>query len=455
MSRNNYPFVDLSHHKGQVDHQAFANAGHRLGISKASDNYHLPRIDGKYDIPAEIHTDAYFAINFMGFRQVGLATAGYHFARFDRPLGASRAKIVEMNLQYYLDALDTLPPEEREKITMGILDMEQDASQLYAAGFKPKGPNINAMALHMVSIFSSEFQRLMFYSGSWWANEWLSTATLEKIAELSMCWEPEYISLALSQDKQNVSLFRQNYVPSLPTGFVQEWMTKADDPNGKLFAWQFSVGGRFPGSESNLDLNVTEMDKEEIFKLFGTDGAVDPPEPPPTGGLEPIVEQLDRIEANTVTTINMIGGLEWQPTEPPPTEPPVDPIEKTLYVRVANGGNNVYLSFPKSMNKGGTSGVPKPVYEFYPSSSAPVPDRVFVGGHGGQYIPILSGVPVKGDSGVECYEIDRDRIDQINLKFGSSPIPTRTEMRANSVAPNEWAEKLFIMKGYVVEVVEK
>ena len=130
-----YQFADVSHHKGDLDISKFAAMGHRILISKASDNYHLPDINGQYDFSAERHYDARFVQNFVNTRENGLIAGAYHFCRWDRPLPISnRTAIVEANLAYFQDAINRLPQQYQGEVDTAILDMEQSGTQLTAAG---------------------------------------------------------------------------------------------------------------------------------------------------------------------------------------------------------------------------------------------------------------------------------------------------------------------------------
>jgi GH25 family lysozyme M1 (1,4-beta-N-acetylmuramidase) len=269
-----YQFADVSHHKGDLDISKFAALGHRIVISKASDNYHLPDINGQYDIPADRHYDARFVQNFVNTRENGLIAGAYHFCRFDRPLPVTnRTAIIEANLAYFQDAISRLPQEYQDEVDMAILDIEQTASQLNAAGLNRNV--VSDMAKDMVELFMENFQHVILYSGSWWTDEWLTMATTEWMAERMGVWEPEYLTLI------NNYPWNKNYKPSLPKGFLNEYALTADDYIGKMFAWQYTDKGRIEGITSNIDLNLTAMVKEELFKLFHQDGAVDPPPPPP------------------------------------------------------------------------------------------------------------------------------------------------------------------------------
>ncbi|MBN2044430.1 MAG: hypothetical protein JW757_05365 [Anaerolineales bacterium] len=269
-----YQFADVSHHKGDLDMQLFANLGHRLVISKASDNYHLPDKDGNYDFSAERHFDSRFVDNFVHTRETGLVAGAYHFCRFDRPLPLSnKTAIVQANLDYFKHAVSLLPQQYQAEVDTAILDMEQSATQLEAAGL---GRNsISAMAKDMVTLFQENFSNVILYSGSWWTDEWLTQEATEWMAERVSVWEPEYL-LLIGNDPWN-----KNHSPSVPKGFSNEYATSADDMIGKMFAWQYTNKGRIEGIYSNIDLNYTAMKKEELYTLFHQDGAVDPPPPPP------------------------------------------------------------------------------------------------------------------------------------------------------------------------------
>jgi GH25 family lysozyme M1 (1,4-beta-N-acetylmuramidase) len=272
-----YQFADVSHHKGELDMQTFASAGHRIVISKASDNYHLPDIEGKYDFSADRHYDARFVENYVHTREVGLVAGAYHFCRFDRPLPLyDRTGIVQANLDYFQIAIGMLPAQYQDEVDTAILDMEQSADQLVAAGL---GRNsISDMAKDMVTLFLENYSNVILYSGSWWTDEWLTTDVTEWMAERVSVWEPEYVRV------ENNEPLNKDYQPSVPRGFSNEYVSSAADAIGKMFAWQYTPVGRFPGIYSNIDLNYTAMKKEELYIYFHQDGAVDPPEPPPGGG---------------------------------------------------------------------------------------------------------------------------------------------------------------------------
>jgi len=289
-----YQFADISHHKGDLDIQIFANAGHRIVISKASDNYHLPDRDGKYDFSAERHYDSRFVQNFTNTRAAGLVAGAYHFCRFDRPLPVSnRTAIVQANLDYFQTAVKLLPEVHQKEVVTAILDMEQSATQLQAAGLNRTV--ISGMAKDMVTLFLENYEHVILYSGSWWTNEWLTTEATQWMAERISVWEPEYVSI------EDNNPFDMNYQPSVPRGFSNEYAVKANDMIGKLFAWQYSARGRFATIQSNIDLNLTALPKEELFALFHQDGAVDPPPPPPppTGeDINAILDGLASLEVN-------------------------------------------------------------------------------------------------------------------------------------------------------------
>lgn len=272
-----YQFADISHHKGAVDIQNFASLGHRIVISKASDNYHLPDINGKYDFSANRHYDARFVQNFVNTRQAGLVAGAYHFCRFDRPLPVTnRVGIVQANLEYFLIAINRLPEQYQDEVDTAILDMEQSPEQLRAAGLNRS--IVSEMAKDMVTLFMENFSHVILYSGSWWSDEWLTAEATEWMAERMGVWEPEYVTLIANYP------WNKNHKPSVPRGFSNEYALSADDYIGKLFAWQYTARGQVPGISSNVDLNLTAMKKEELFKLFHQEGAVDPPPEPPDGG---------------------------------------------------------------------------------------------------------------------------------------------------------------------------
>ncbi len=276
-----YQFADISHHKGDVDIQIFASAGHRIVISKASDNYHLPDRNGQYDFSAERHFDSRFVQNFTNTRAAGLVAGAYHFCRFDRPKPVSnRQAIVQANLTYFQTAVAMLPPEHQDSVQTAILDIEQSASQLQAAGLDRA--TVSDMAKDIVTLFLENYENVILYSGSWWSDQWLTAATTEWMAERIGVWEPEYVTLIGNNP------WNRNFKPSVPRGFSNEYALTADDFIGKMFAWQYTAKGTFNGINGFVDLNQTSMPKEELYELFHQDGAVDPPppEPPPTGEVE-------------------------------------------------------------------------------------------------------------------------------------------------------------------------
>jgi GH25 family lysozyme M1 (1,4-beta-N-acetylmuramidase) len=287
-----YQFADISHHKGEVDIQKFAELGHRIVISKASDNYHLPDKDGNFDIPAERHYDARFVDNFVHTREAGLVAGAYHFCRFDRPRPISdRQAIVQANLDYFQYAVSLLPTAYQEEVDTAILDMEQSATQLEAAGLRRN--TISDMAKDMVTLFMENYSQVILYSGSWWTNEFLTREVTEWMAEQISVWEPEYVRL-VGNDPYNL-----DYQPSVPYGFSNEYATSADDINGKLFAWQYTNKGRIDGLYPSIDLNLTALKKEDLYLLFHQDGTVDPPEPPPGNGEvsnEELLEAIAKLE---------------------------------------------------------------------------------------------------------------------------------------------------------------
>ena len=298
-----YQFADVSHHKGALDIQNFANLGHRMVVSKASDNYHLPDIYGKYDFSAERHYDARFVENFVHTRENGLIAGAYHFCRFDRPQPLTkRTAIVEANLTYFQTAIQRLPEQYQEEVDTAILDMEQSAEQLRAAGLNRS--IISEMAMDMVTLFLENYSHVILYSGSWWTDEWLTSAATEWMAERVGVWEPEYVTIISNMP------WNKNYKPSVPKGFSNEYAESADDYIGKLFAWQYTAKGRVPNVYSNIDLNLTALKKDELYTLFHQEGAVDPPpEPPGNGnGEEPdilqAIQSLDSKMIDLQTAIN-------------------------------------------------------------------------------------------------------------------------------------------------------
>jgi GH25 family lysozyme M1 (1,4-beta-N-acetylmuramidase) len=288
-----YQFADISHHKGDLDIQIFANAGHRMVISKASDNYHLPDRDGKYDFAAERHYDSRFVQNFTNTRAAGLVAGAYHLCGFDRPLPLSnRTAIVQANLDYFQTAVNMLPPENQAEVVTVILDMEQSASQLQAAGLSRTV--VSNMAKDIVTLFLENYANVILYSGSWWTDVWLTSTTTEWMAQRMSVWEPEYVAVS------NNDPLNPDYQPSLPKGFKNEYAVAANDMIGKMFAWQYTDTGRFPNITSNIDLNMTALPKAELFTLFNQEGSVDPPPTPPPSGadLTEILNHLASLDVN-------------------------------------------------------------------------------------------------------------------------------------------------------------
>lgn len=283
-----YEFCDTSHHKGQLQAKDFIALGHRMIIPKASDSYHLPKADGTYDIPADIHTDSQWVNTFVRAREMGMISHGYHFVRFDRPLPLSgHDTIVKKNLEYYLRALAEVPAKYQDDLKqVGIIDMEQSSSQLTAAGLNKT--IVSNMAIKIVDLWLTKFPKVIFYAGSWWTDEWLTAAASAYIASKTVCWEPEYITGALDPaTSYTLSPSKVDYIPTPPMGFKKEWMTDPKIWKGKIFSWQYSAGGRIQKRDgtyyhSNFDMNVTALEKAKLQEFFGQDIAVDPPAPTPT-----------------------------------------------------------------------------------------------------------------------------------------------------------------------------
>lgn len=301
-----YQFADVSHHKGRLDFAVFAALGHRIIISKASDSYHLPDRFGKFDFSADRHIDSYFVDNFVGTREQGLVAGAYHFVRFDRPLPLSnKVQIVEKNLEYFQAAVGMLPAKYRAEVVTPILDAEQSPEQLRAAGLDKA--TVSDMMIDIFDLFLEHYQNLILYSGSWWSDDWLTEETTQYMAERAGVWEPEYLALV-----DNLP-YRMDYRPSVPKGFSNEYALTAEDHKGKLFAWQYTAKGRVPGEDSDIDLNLTALPKSELYKLFGQEGSVDPPDggsgDPGTGGgltLSEIADLLDEALSSLRTDIGVV-----------------------------------------------------------------------------------------------------------------------------------------------------
>lgn len=280
---NNYKFPDISHHKGDVDMQAFADIGARIVISKASDSFHMPDKAGKYDFAANRHTDAWFADNVVKTRETGLIAGSYHFARFTYP-GNNKTEIVNNNLRFYMDALNSLPLTIKETMDLracGIIDAEQTSYQLKAAGLTPV--EVSAMLWDIVQQWADNFDRVILYSGSWWTNQWITNAAMAKIATKTAVWEPEYGSVFADSsgyithpDGYSINPQGELYMPSVPYGYRDVF---TDDPNkweGYIFAHQYGLG-LIPRINSRIDMNRMNLGKEDLAVIFGQDMQVDPP----------------------------------------------------------------------------------------------------------------------------------------------------------------------------------
>jgi len=275
-----YYFTDLSHWKSELDIKIFLDAGHPLVVTKASDNYFMPDKAGVYDWIN--HTDAYFVDNFVNTRKLGLPAGAYHFCRWDRPTG-TRQQIVQANLDYFQTAVALLP-EEYQNINCVILDMEQPTTQLQDAGLGKAV--VSSMAQDMVMLYLEHYPNIILYAGSWWTDQWLTRETTQWMAERIGVWEPEYIAI----DSNNMP-GNPDYQPSLPYGFSNEYAVSADDFIGKLFAWQYSSGAKFPGISSSIDVNQTKMPGGELEKLFFRTEA---PELPPVD-TEEVIQDLKQV----------------------------------------------------------------------------------------------------------------------------------------------------------------
>lgn len=299
----NYRFVDISHWEGTVNIKELALLGHRLVVIKASDSYFMPDKNNKYDWVN--HTDAYFKENYENTRDNGLLALAYHFVRYDRPLPMwDKEAIIRANLTYLMTALSTLRPDLKEEITTVCLDLEQNASQLKAAGLTKA--DVSAMTIKIVDLFFTEFDEIVVYSGSWWTNEWITDEAMKYIASKTTYIEAEYPDGMLNlNDRYSIEERFSEYIPTVPTGYWREFATTASDCRGRIFAHQYTSSGRIPNHKTGFDLNRTELPKEELYKFFKMDGAVDPPPPPPP----PPDDHSD--VADAVTRMKeTIGGIE-------------------------------------------------------------------------------------------------------------------------------------------------
>lgn len=286
-----YQFADLSHWESGLPGQALADIGHRIAVRKASDNYNMPDKDGKYYWNPERHYDAWFLDGVRSDLEAGLAWVGFHFARYDRPLPlAGEAAIVQANFDNYMDSLQMLvnegivTQEQLDSVICACFDSEQSASQLQAAG--RSRAKVSSMTKDMIGLYLERFPNLIFYSGSWWTDQWIDDSTMEWIAERTTCWEPQYVSIKGAEGNYwpdptgGVDWYIENHF-TIPHGFQKEFATSADDAKGKIFAWQYTDAARVPGYSVGVDFNLTAMSKGELFKFTGTDGSVDPPNPDP------------------------------------------------------------------------------------------------------------------------------------------------------------------------------
>jgi hypothetical protein len=293
-----YQFRDVSHWKGKINHQVFADRGDRFAISKAADLYNMANKNGEYTWPPGYaqnwdllnHTDSRFVENHVGFRKVGMIAGHFMFNRFDRPRNVSKSVIVAKNLQYYLDAINLLPEEYREEAkSVGIADAEQAGGQLRAAGLDRN--EVSAMLWDVIQLYVAEFNHVILYSGSWWTDEWVTDDVMEKIAQVASVWEPEYKRLnPLTGKPLPGAKF------TVPHGFSTTFATSTDTLIGNTFAWQFTNK-----NEGRYDDNFYAMPKSELYKMYGQDGAVVPPSDPQNPPQEnPQVIELDSGEKVTV-----------------------------------------------------------------------------------------------------------------------------------------------------------
>lgn len=294
-----YYFTDVSHHKGELDMQTFADAGHRIVISKASDNYYLKDRDGNYYYDEDHHVDCYWVDNHVNARRVGLGSAGYHFVRWDRPIG-TEALIVEKNLQYYKGALLLLPPEHQSK-KVAILDMEQHDEQMEAIGITGPTEKMQRMTKAIVEAYLKEYEHVIIYMAWWWWRQYLTEETQIWLSERVSIWVVWYCEADELVDNKPPN---PEGIPWVPAGFKAEYATTVEDMVGKVFARQFTSAGRYPGITSGIDTNLTCMPKDQLFRIMG-DGSVDPPEPP-----EPPVDPscFEKIKALIVAVLACLAG---------------------------------------------------------------------------------------------------------------------------------------------------
>lgn len=317
-----YQFADLNHwetfEKNIITGQQLVEKGHRVAGYKASDNYHLPDKDGKYNFAADWHIDAFMLDSIRSYQEAGLAWFLYHFARWDRPIG-SRTVIVQKNFEYFMRALahlrnaGVITEEVHDNLPCACFDAEQNGEQLKKAGLKKA--DVSSMLKDMLEPFLERFPNVIFYSGSWWVYEWVDDKTMEWIAERTTCWEPQY-DVYLSNDGKFMPDFAKSrwrdydeYFEkslTLPPFYKKEFALTAADAKGKLLAHQYTAQAKImvKGHWIGTDYNLSALDKEEWFKFTGIDGAVvpppEPPAPPPVNPpptpYPPVETQLDRIE---------------------------------------------------------------------------------------------------------------------------------------------------------------
>lgn len=287
MALRKYQFPDYSYHKGRstlIQPVLFPAQGYRLVVPKASDSYHMPvgyNPDGtaKFDIAADYHTDLEFAGNFDKARAAGLVVATFHFCRWDRPWKANSTTIVAKNLEYFQIATEG----RVSKNSWVILDMEQSETQLKAAGLTPAA--VTNMAKQMVEIFKANYAGVIIYSYQHWWNTWITDpAWFAARCTLWKSWVTPIFANTPINPFANPPKFN---------GFSDTYATSVETLIGNTWAWQFTFSATIAGfPKPGIDLNTTDMPKEQLALMFDQDIAVDPPDNPSSGDCTPVIADI-------------------------------------------------------------------------------------------------------------------------------------------------------------------
>lgn len=248
---------DLSHHNGFVDGLVMKNLGHPVVIRKAGDGWFMPELDGKYKYPLTNHTDKFFLPGWQSDVKAGIPTVPYMFCRFD--LDPDEDKCAQLNLDYFLTALaDTGDPYQFETV---LLDLEEKQENLVKAGISPA--KVDRITDKIVEKFCAVFPNVDIYSGSWWTNTYLTTATLNKLATKCNYIESEY-NVGLDASSHPNPLYRDEAFEavSVPVGFRKIQIDSYDmarNSKGNLLGWQYTSDGRLPGYPGDKDFSEVWM----------------------------------------------------------------------------------------------------------------------------------------------------------------------------------------------------